>query len=246
MEGLTASHSEQQQNMDLQLEGVKQQVKSLEDAHALDMKHTGEKLEVTDAALGALGPDVQKLSDAHEARCWSMEEELQDLREKTHQHLEQFWDTLHLQMEDLRQELMAEIAKLPSPPISTCDNLPSPGEPASVPSLDVEVGSTAAAAAQTRTAATVTGTLADPAAPTMPGYGDPTAPQVNLTSSTTGLTLLQAAASAAEGGGAVAKPVQRAPHYDGHADCSWGANRSQFQMLTSGLRWRRQLTWQSV
>ena len=29
MEGLTASHSEQQQNMDRQLEGVKQQVKSL-------------------------------------------------------------------------------------------------------------------------------------------------------------------------------------------------------------------------
>ena len=28
MEGLTASHSEQQQNMDRQLEGVKQQVKS--------------------------------------------------------------------------------------------------------------------------------------------------------------------------------------------------------------------------
>ena len=73
--------------MDLQLEGVKQQVKSLWDAHALDMKHAGEKLEVTDAALGALGSDVQKLSDAHELRCWSMEG-LQDLREKTHQCLE--------------------------------------------------------------------------------------------------------------------------------------------------------------
>ena len=64
--------------MDLQLKGVKQQVKSLQGAHALDMKHIGEKLEVTDAALGALGSDVQKPSNAHEARCRSMEEELQD------------------------------------------------------------------------------------------------------------------------------------------------------------------------
>ena len=82
MKGLTASHSEQQQNMDLQLEGVKQQVKCLGDAHALDMKHAGEKLEATDAALGALGSDVKKLSSAHEARCRSMEEWLQDLTEE--------------------------------------------------------------------------------------------------------------------------------------------------------------------
>ena len=45
-----------------------------------------------------------------------MEEGLQGLREKTHQHLEQFWDTMQLKMGDLRHELMAEIAKLLSPP----------------------------------------------------------------------------------------------------------------------------------
>ena len=204
MEGLAATHSEQQQNMDLQLEEVKQQVKSLGDAHALDMKHAGEKLEATDAALGALGSDVQKLSDAHEAHCRSVEEGLQDLREKTHQRLEQIWDTMQLKTEVLRDELMTEIAKLLGPPISTRDNSLSPREPASVPSLDVEVGSTAAA--KTRTAAIVTGTLADVAAPTMPGSGDPTGPRMTLTSNMTELAL-QAAGSAAEREGAVAKPV---------------------------------------
>ena len=37
---------------------MKQQVKSRGDAHAPDMKHTGEKLKATDAAHGALSSDV--------------------------------------------------------------------------------------------------------------------------------------------------------------------------------------------
>ena len=59
-------------------------MKSLENAHALDMKHTGERLEATDAALGALGCDVQKLADTHKSHCCNVEEELQKLRDKTH------------------------------------------------------------------------------------------------------------------------------------------------------------------
>ena len=39
--GLTVTQSEQQQSMDLWFDGVQQQVKSLGDAHALDMKHAG-------------------------------------------------------------------------------------------------------------------------------------------------------------------------------------------------------------
>ena len=104
--------------MDLRLDGVQQQVKSLNDAHALDLKHTGEKLETTDAALGALGSDVQKLADAHESRCRNMEEGLQKLSDKTHKHFEQVWETVHLKTRVLWHELMAEIAELPSPPIS--------------------------------------------------------------------------------------------------------------------------------
>ena len=59
--------------MDLQLDEVQQQVKSLEDVHVQDMKHIGEKLEATDTALGALGSDVERLSNTHEVRSRSME-----------------------------------------------------------------------------------------------------------------------------------------------------------------------------
>ena len=80
--------------MELKLEGVKQRVKSLEDARTPDMKYTWDKLKATNAALGALGSGIAKLSDVHKTRCKNMEEGLQDLREKTHQRLEQVWETM--------------------------------------------------------------------------------------------------------------------------------------------------------
>ena len=138
--------------MGLQLGEVQQQVKSLEDAHAQDMKRAGEKLEATDATLEALGSDLQKLSSAHEARCKSMEDGLLELKEKTHQRLEQVWEILQLKTKDLRRELMAEITKLPSPTISTHGSSLSPNAPTFVPPLDLELSSSAAAETGTATA----------------------------------------------------------------------------------------------
>ena len=128
----------------------------------------------------------------------------------------------------------------------------APGEPASVPSLDLEVGATKAV--ETRTTATMTGTCHSYNAWVRRFYcttDDLDQPSV------TGLTLLQATASAADGGGAVIKPVQLAPPNDGCMQTGMHTAKSilyswycsQFKMLalwTAGLRWRRQLTWQSV
>ena len=88
--------------LDLQLEGVKQQLNSIEDAHALDIKHAGEKLRATDDALGALGSDFQKLSDTHKAWCRSTEEGLLELKGKTCQCLEQVWDIVQFKTKILR------------------------------------------------------------------------------------------------------------------------------------------------
>ena len=102
---------------------------------------------------------------------------------------------------------MAEIAKLPSPPISTHSAL-SPGAPVFVPSLDLELGATTQAA-ETRTAATVPGTLAGTAVPAMPGH--PSLPLATSASSLADVMPSQiATVTAAEGGvaAAAAKPVQ--------------------------------------
>ena len=225
--GLSVSQTEQQQNMGLQLGEVQQQVKSLEDGHAQDMKRAGEKLEATDATLEALGSDLQKLSSAHEARCRSMEDGLLELKEKTHQRLEQVWEILQLKTKDLRRELMAEIAKLPSPTISTHGSSLSPSAPTFVPPLDLELSSSAAAETGTVTA-TVTDTLA---APTMPDLPLP-ASVPSLDGAAHSRTAIGATT---EGGAGPAKPVQRAPPYDGRAD--WDAYRTQFEMLANINRW---------
>jgi hypothetical protein len=225
--GLTVSLSEQQQNMDVQLGEVQQQVRSLEDARVQDMKQASERLEATDATLEALGSDFRKLSSANEARCRSMEEGLQELKEKTHQCLEQVCDIVQLKTKVLRHELMSEIAKLPSSPISARSSSLSPATPAFVPSMDLEL-STAAAAETGAATATVTDTLATS---TMPGLPLPTSvPGLD------GVTRSRTAIGAtAEGGAGAAKPVQRAPPYDGRAD--WDAYRTQFEMLANVNRW---------
>ena len=88
-----------------------------------------------------------------------MEEGLLELKEKTNLHLEQIWEIMQLKSKDLRRELMAEIAKLPSPPVSTHRSSLSPGAPTFIPSLDLELGATTGTGAST-VAATVTSTSA--------------------------------------------------------------------------------------
>ena len=223
----TVSQSEQQQSVSLQLGGVQQQVKSLEDTHAQDMKYAGEKLEATDAVLGALGSDLQKLSVAHEDRCRSMKEGLLELREETSLHLERVRENVQLKTKDLRRELMAEITKLPSPPVSThCSSL-SPGAPIFIPSLDLELEATTSTGTST-VATTVTSTLAAnrvstvlglPPPPPVPDLAGMTPPQMAV-----GVVPQEAA-----------KPVQRAPPYDGRVD--WEACHTQFEMLAHMNRW---------
>ena len=122
---------------------------------------------------------------------------------------------------------MAEIAKLPSPPISTHGSSLSPSAPVFVPPLDLELSSATAAETGTATA-TVTDTLA---APTVPGLPLPTS-----VPGPDGLTCSRTAIGVtAEGGAGAAKPVQRAPPYDGRAD--WDAYRTQFEMLANVNCW---------
>ena len=213
--------------MSLQLGGVQQQVKSLEDTHAQDMKYAGEKLEATDAVLGALGSDLQKLSVAHEDRCRSMKEGLLELREETSLHLERVRENVQLKTKDLRRELMAEIAKLPSPPVSThCSSL-SPGAPIFIPSLDLELEATTSTGTST-VATTVTSTSAANRVSTVLGLPPPS-PVPDLA----GMTPPQMAFGVIPEG--AAKPVQQAPPYDGHVD--WEACRTQFETLAHMNRW---------
>ena len=61
----------------------------------------GGKLEATDAVLGALGSDLQKLSFAYEDLCRSMEEGLLELREETSLRLERVQENVQLKTKDL-------------------------------------------------------------------------------------------------------------------------------------------------
>lgn len=60
--------------MDLQLEGLQQQLKTIEDSHGQDLKTQGGKVEGTDVVLETLGSHVHQLMAAHKVQCRSMEE----------------------------------------------------------------------------------------------------------------------------------------------------------------------------